>query len=426
MGGKQMSPSTITLLFLLFAVIMFVLEKIPLGVTSMIVCIGLVVTGVLDVQTAFAGFIDSNVILFVAMFIVGGALFETGMANKIGGIVTRFAKTERMLIIAIMVIVGVMSGVLSNTGTAAVLIPVVIGIAAKSGYKRSRLLMPLVFAAAMGGNLSLIGAPGNMIAQSALQKEDLGFGFFEYAIVGVPILVAGILFYATIGYKLLPDHEVKDDGVFDTEMDFSSVPKWKQWLSLIILIGTLLAMIFEEVIGIKLCISGAVGALLLILTGVISEKDALKSIDLKTIFLFGGTLSLASALQQTGAGEMIADKVVGMLGDNPSPYLLTLVVFLLCCVMTNFMSNTATTALMVPICLSIANGMGADPRAVLMACVIGGSCAYATPIGMPANTMVVGAGGYKFMDYVKAGFPLIIIATVVSMIILPIAFPFFP
>ena len=426
MGGKQMSPSTITLLFLLFAVVMFVLEKIPLGVTSMIVCIGLVVTGVLDVQTAFAGFIDSNVILFVAMFIVGGALFETGMANKIGGIVTRFAKTERMLIIAIMVIVGVMSGVLSNTGTAAVLIPVVIGIAAKSGYKRSRLLMPLVFAAAMGGNLSLIGAPGNMIAQSALQKEDLGFGFFEYAIVGVPILVAGILFYATIGYKLLPDHEVKDDGAFDTEMDFSSVPKWKQWLSLIILIGTLLTMIFEEVIGIKLCISGAVGALLLILTGVISEKDALKSIDLKTIFLFGGTLSLASALQQTGAGEMIADKVVGMLGDNPSPYLLTLVVFLLCCVMTNFMSNTATTALMVPICLSIANGMGADPRAVLMACVIGGSCAYATPIGMPANTMVVGAGGYKFMDYVKAGFPLIIIATVVSMIILPIAFPFFP
>ena len=399
-----MSPSTITLLFLLFAVIMFVLEKIPLGVTSMIVCIGLVVTGVLDVKTAF----------------------ETGMANKIGGIVTKFAKTERMLIIAIMVIVGLMSGILSNTGTAAVLIPVVIGIAAKSGYKRSRLLMPLVFAAAMGGNLSLIGAPGNLIAQSALGEIGLKFGFFEYAIVGMPILIVGIIFYATIGYKLLPSHDVKDDGAFDTTKNFDNVPKWKQWLSLIILVFTLLAMIFEDKIGIKLCISGGIGALLLILTGVISEKDALKSIDLKTIFLFGGTLSLASALQETGAGEVIANKVIGALGANPSPYILTLVVFLLCCIMTNFMSNTATTALMVPICLSIAQGMGADPRAVLMACVIGGSCAYATPIGMPANTMVVGAGGYKFMDYVKAGFPLIIIATVVSMIILPIAFPFFP
>lgn len=421
-----MSQATITLLFLAFAVVMFVMEKLPLGVTSMIVCIGLVVTGVLDVGTAFSGFIDSNVILFVAMFIVGGALFETGMANKIGSLVTRFAKTERMLIVAIMVIVGMMSGVLSNTGTAAVLIPVVVGIAAKSGYKRSRFLMPLVFAAAMGGNLSLIGAPGNMIAQSALEKMGLKFGFFEYAIVGLPILIAGILFYATVGYKLLPNRDSQEEEDFYTEKDFDQVPKWKQWMSLVILILTLLAMIFEDQIGIKLCISGGIGALLLILTGVISEKEALKSIDLKTIFLFGGTLSLAAALEETGAGAMIADKVIGALGASPSPYMLTFVVFLLCCIMTNFMSNTATTALMVPICLSIAQGMGADPRAVLMACVIGGSCAYATPIGMPANTMVVGIGGYRFVDYVKAGLPLIFIATIVSMMILPIAFPFFP
>lgn len=422
-----MSPATITLIFLAFAVVMFVTEKIPLGLTSMIVCIGLVITGVLNVNDAFSGFINSNVILFVAMFIVGGALFETGMANEIGSLVTKFAKSERGLIVAIMVIVGVMSGFLSNTGTAAVLIPVVIGIAAKSGYKRSRLLMPLVFAAAMGGNLSLIGAPGNMIAQSALEPLGLSFGFFEYAIVGLPILIVGILFYATIGFRILPNHDTEeDDSIFDETQDFGSVPKWKKVLSLVILIATLMGMIFEEQIGVKLCITGCVGALLLILTGVISEKDALKSIDLKTIFLFGGTLSLAKALEVTGAGELIADKVIGALGDHPSPVFFTLVVFLLCCVMTNFMSNTATTALMAPICLSIAQGMGADPRAVLMACVIGGSCAYATPIGMPANTMVVGAGNYKFIDYAKSGLPLIVIATVISMIILPIAFPFYP
>ena len=422
-----MSPAVITLLFLAFAIVMFVTEKIPLGVTSMIVCVGLAVTKVLSLSSAFKGFINSNVILFVAMFIVGGALFETGMANEIGGIVTRFAKTERQLIVSIMVIVGLMSGVLSNTGTAAILIPVVIGIAAKSGFKRSRFLMPLVFAAAMSGNLSLIGAPGNMIAQSTLDTVGLKFGFFEYAIVGLPILVAGILFYATIDFQLLPNHDAKDDGsVFDEEKDFSGVPQWKKTLSLVILVLTLLAMIFEEQIGVSLALSGCVGAIALILTGVISEKEALKSIDLKTIFLFGGTLSLATALEETGAGEMIADAVIGALGAEPSPFVLTFVVFILCCVMTNFMSNTATTALMAPICLSIAQGMNADPRAVLMACVIGGSCAYATPIGMPANTMVVGAGGYTFNDYVKSGLPLILIATVVSMIILPIAFPFFP
>ena len=417
---------TITLLFLLFAIVMFMWEKIPLGLTSMIVCVGLVVTGVLEWQTAFAGFIDSNVILFVAMFIVGGALFETGMANKIGGIVTHFAKTERQLIVAIMVIVGVMSGFLSNTGTAAILIPVVIGIAAKSGYSRSRLLMLLVFAAAMGGNLTVIGAPGNMIAQSGMEGIGLKFGFFDYAKVGVPILIVGIIYFAFIGYKFLPNKEGSDEGIFDESKDFSHVPKWKQYLSLVILLLTLVGMIFEEQLGIKLCVIGCMGALALMITGVISEKDALASIDLKTIFLFGGTLSLAAALEQTGAGELIAEKVIGMLGDNPSPYVLTFVIFMLCCVMTNFMSNTATTALMVPIGISIAQGMGADPSAVLMACVIGGSCAYATPIGMPANTMVVTAGGYTFKDYAKAGVPMILVATVVSMILLPIFYPFFP
>lgn len=421
-----MSQITITLLFLLFAIVMFMWEKIPLGLTSMIVCVGLVVTGVLEWQTAFAGFIDSNVILFVAMFIVGGALFETGMANKIGGIVTHFAKTERQLIVAIMVIVGVMSGFLSNTGTAAILIPVVIGIAAKSGYSRSRLLMPLVFAAAMGGNLTLIGAPGNMIAQSGMEGIGLKFGFFDYAKVGVPILIVGIIYFAFIGYKFLPNKEGSDEGIFDESKDFSHVPKWKQYLSLVTLLLTLVGMIFEEQLGIKLCVIGCMGALALMITGVISEKDALASIDLKTIFLFGGTLSLAAALEQTGAGELIAEKVIGMLGDNPSPYVLTFVIFMLCCVMTNFMSNTATTALMVPIGISIAQGMGADPSAVLMACVIGGSCAYATPIGMPANTMVVTAGGYTFKDYAKAGVPMILVATVVSMILLPIFYPFFP
>lgn len=421
-----MSHAAITLVFLLFAIIMFIWEKLPLGVTSMIVCIGLIITGVLDWKTAFSGFIDSNVILFVAMFIVGGALFETGMANKIGGVVTHFAKSERQLIIAIMVIVGLMSGVLSNTGTAAVLIPVVIGIAAKSGYSRSKLLMPLVFAAAMGGNLSLIGAPGNLIAQSAMQEIGKSFGFFEYTKIGLPILITGILFFALIGYKLLPDTKPLGDSVYGEQKDYSDVPKWKQWLSLIILILTLIGMIFEEKIGIKLCIVGCIGALLLVVTGVISEKQALKSIDLKTIFLFGGTLSLASALQKSGAGELLANKVISFLGDNPSPYLLTFVVFILCCVLTNFMSNTATTALMVPICLSISEAIGADPSAVLMACVIGGSCAYATPIGMPANTMVIGAGGYTFKDYAKSGIPLIIVSTIVSMILLPILYPFFP
>ena len=423
-----MSQSTITIIFLVFAIVSFILEKIPLGLTATIVAVGLNVTGVLDTATTFKGYVNSNVILCVAMFVVGQALFETGMANKIGSIVTKFTKNERMLIIAVMVIVGVMSGFLSNTGTAAVLIPVVCGIADESGYSRSRLLMPLVFAAALGGNISIIGAPGNLMGVNVLQNLGIKTSFFMYAPIGIPMLIFGILYFVFIGYKLLPGGE--NVAVVAVEKDAkkqtADVPKWKQITSLVVLILVIAAMIFEEEIGLSIHISACIGACILVLTGVISEKAALKSIDLKVVLLFGGSLALANALDVTGTGTLIADAIVKLLGQNPNPIVLLAVIFCVTCLLTNFMSNTATTALMVPIAVSLANSLGADARAVVIATVIAGSCAYATPIGMPANTMVVGLGGYKFKDYVKAGLPLILVSGVLCMILLPILFPFYP
>lgn len=418
-----MSPVVITLLFLAFAIVMFILEKIPLGLTATIVAIGLNVTGVLSASDTFAGYVNSNVILCVGMFVVGQALFETGMANKIGGIVTRFARSERILIAAIMVIVGVMSGFLSNTGTAAVLIPVVCGIADESGYSRGKLLMPLVFAAALGGNLSIIGAPGNLMGIDALNNLGIQTSFFEYISVGAPMLIIGILYFVFIGYRFLPNS--KGEGSAEGQRDYSSVPRWKQITSLVVLIVVILAMIFEDQIGIKLQVSACIGAAFLVLTGVISEKAALQSIDLKVVLLFGGSLALAKALETTGAGSLIADTIVGALGENPNPIILLLVIFIVGCVLTNFMSNTATTALMVPIAVSLAQSLGANPRSMVIATVISCSCAYATPIGMPANTMVVGLGGYKFNDYVKSGLPLIGVSFVICMVLLPILYPFY-
>lgn len=425
-GDLGMSQTTITLLFLVFAIVSFILEKIPLGLTASICALGLTLTGILDVSTTFSQYVNSNVILCVGMFVVGQALFETGMANKIGGLVTRFAKTEKTLIIAIMVIAGVMSGFLSNTGTVAVLIPVVCGIADESGYSRSHLLMPLVFAAALGGNLSIIGAPGNLMGVNALQEMGIKTSFFMYAPIGIPMLLIGILYFVCFGYKLLTQNQNEAAQNLEEQKDFSNVPKWKQIISLVVLIVVIFAMIFEELIGISIQLSACLGALFLVLTGVLTEKEALNSIDLKVVLLFGGSLSLAKALDVTGAGSMIADKIVGLLGSNPNPILLLLVIFLVTCVLTNFMSNTATTALMIPIAVSLANSLGADPRSVVIATVIAGSCAYATPIGMPANTMVVGLGGYKFKDYVKSGLPLILVSFAICMILLPILFPFYP
>ena len=226
--------------------------------------------------------------------------------------------------------------------------------------------------------------------------------------------------------SLATDGKETAGAAVEKQKDFSDVPKWKQIVSLVVLILVILAMIFEDTIGVSIEISACVGAMILVLFGVLSEKEALASIDLKVVLLFGGSLTLAQALESTGSGELIADKIVGLLGADPSPIVLLLVIFIVTCALTNFMSNTATTALMLPIAVSLANNLGADPRAVVIATVIAGSCAYATPIGMPANTMVVGLGGYKFKDYVKSGLPLILVSFAICMILLPVLFPFYP
>ena len=425
-----------TLIVLAVMAVLFVTEIIPLAITSLGGAITLGLMGIITPKVVFSGLSDSTVVLFAGMFVVGAALFYTGLAQKIGETVVSHAGTsENGLMLAIMLVTAIMSAFLSNTGTTAALLPVVVGICAVAKIPASRQLMPLAFAAGIGGIITMVGTPPNIIVSGTLSKFGIEpFGFFEFAWIGIPLTIATIVFMMLIGKHLLPKHEITDAGDVEQEVaaeDISNDPK-KQLFSGLILLGVILAMILGEPLkehfGINLPLSmvAVIGAMLCVLTGCLNEKQAYTSIDWVTIFLFAGMMPVATALDQSGAGKMIADAVIGVMGADPSPYFATAVLFILSCVMTQFMSNTASCALLAPIGISIAQGMGADPHAVLMAIGVAASCAFGTPVGTPPNTLVLGPGQYKFTDYVKAGVPLILVCFVVSLIIIPMVWPFFP
>ena len=425
-----------TLIVLAVMAVLFVTEIIPLAITSLGGAITLGLMGIITPKVVFSGLSDSTVVLFAGMFVVGAALFYTGLAQKIGETVVSHAGTsENGLMLAIMVVTATMSAFLSNTGTTAALLPVVVGICAVAKIPASRQLMPLAFAAGIGGIITMVGTPPNIIVSGTLTKFGIEpFGFFEFAWIGIPLTIATIVFMMLIGKHLLPKHEITDAGDVEQEVaaeDISNDPK-KQLFSGLILLGVILAMILGEPLkehfGINLPLSmvAVIGAMLCVLTGCLNEKQAYTSIDWVTIFLFAGMMPVATALDQSGAGKMIANAVIGVMGSDPSPYFATAVLFALSCVMTQFMSNTASCALLAPIGISIAQGMGADPHAVLMAIGVAASCAFGTPVGTPPNTLVLGPGQYKFTDYVKAGVPLILVCFVVSLIIIPMVWPFFP
>ena len=427
-----MSPAVTTLIVLGFVAFFFITEMVPLAVTALAGAIVLGLLGVIPVNTVYSGLSNSTVVLFAAMFVIGASMFHTGLAQKLGQTVVKLSgSSENGLMAGIMIAAAALSSVTSNTGTTACLIPVILGICQAAKIPASRQMMPLAFAAGLGGIITLVGTPPNIIAAGALKAAGLRpFGFFEFAWIGIPLTVAGLIYMLTIGKRLLPKEQISADGVkIDEEAAAEakagvSDPK-KMWITGFVLLAVVIVMALD-IKGVPLEVAAGIGALVLVISGCLSEKQAYRGIDWVTIFLFAGMMPIATAMDKSGAGKMIAEWVVGLLGGNPSPMVLTAALFLLSAGLTQFMSNTACTALLAPIGISIAQGVGASPHAVLMAIAVAASCAFSTPVGTPPNTLVLGPGGYKFNDYVKAGSGLVLVCFIVSIIIIPIVWPFFP
>ena len=431
-----MDPAITTLCVLAVAAFLFVTELIPLAVTAMAACTALGILGVLPAKQVYAGLSNSTVVLFGGMFVIGAAMFKTGLAEAVGLWVVNKAGTKEVpLMGAIMLVTIILSSVSSNTGTVACLMPVVIGIAQAANIPASKELMPLAVAANVGGTITMIGTPPNVIVTGALSAAGLpSFGFFEFALIGVPLSVIVLVYMLTIGRKTIP---VKNAGAMDAAAveaakkeagasdDNAPKSKTKMWISGLILLGVVAAMALN-LKTVPLQTAAVTGAILCVITGCLKEKEAYAGIDWVTIFLFAGMLSVATAMDKTGAGKLIADTVVGMMGEHPNPIILCAVLYLISNVLTQFMSNTASAALLAPIGISIAQSIGADPKPVLMSIGIAASMAFATPMATPPNTLVLGPGGFSFNDYVKVGVPLCIITFIASVIIIPIFWPFFP
>ncbi len=431
-----MDPAITTLCVLAVAAFLFVTELIPLAVTAMAACTALGILGVLPSKQVYAGLSNSTVVLFGGMFVIGAAMFKTGLAEAVGlWVVNKAGTGEVKLMGAVMLVTIILSSVSSNTGTVACLMPVIIGIAQAANIPASKELMPLAVAANVGGTITMIGTPPNVIVTGALSAAGLpSFGFFEFALIGVPLSIIVLIYMLTIGRKTIP---IKNAGAMDDEAvkaakeeagasdDAAPKSKTKMWISGLILLGVVAAMALN-LKTVPLQTAAVTGAILCVITGCLKEKEAYAGIDWVTIFLFAGMLSVATAMDKTGAGKLIADTVVGMMGEHPNPIVLCAVLYLISNVLTQFMSNTASAALLAPIGISIAQSIGADPKPVLMSIGIAASMAFATPMATPPNTLVLGPGGFSFNDYVKVGVPLCIITFIVSVIIIPIFWPFFP
>lgn len=202
----------LTLFILAGAVVLFVTEWLPVDVVALLLLLSLVVSGLLTPPEAFAGFASPAVVAVGAIFVVSAGLFQSGLAGRMGDLLVKLAgRSESRLIALLMIGVALLSAAMNNVAAVAVLLPAVTGISRRIGVSPSRLLLPLAYAAIMGGTLTLMGTPPNLIVSDVLRQRGLApLGFFEITRLGLPLLGAGVLFMLTAGRRLLPDRPFHD------------------------------------------------------------------------------------------------------------------------------------------------------------------------------------------------------------------------
>ncbi len=606
----------LTLVVLILAVAFFIQGKIRSDMVALCAVVFLLLAGVLTADEALSGFSSPLVMMMIGLFVVGGAIFRTGLAKMAGSQILKVAgNNEDFLFILIFGVTAFIGCFVSNTGTVALMLPIVVSLTASANMSSERFLMPLAFASSVGGMFTLIGTPPNLVISEELVKSGRdGLSFFAFTPVGFVALIVSLLVLIPLSKKLKPKTEKKDAKTasgkkslmeLDHEYQISNhisifrvghgspiakqklsaleIPKkynlvvtevrrhvkktsrilnnirqeiagaetvfaegdmihvlglpenaktfaeeWKlsvvdkaenlqfleigiaevvlvpdsslvgrtvidaqfrnrfgvmilgiqrggkyilnglkdtvfesrdtllvqgswdnigklsedrDWIVLgqpleeaakvtldhkMPLAGLIMILMIVSMVGgwIPPVASVLVAAILMVLTGCFRRvEDAYKTINWESIVLIAAMLPMSTALQKTGASTLISEALVRNLGVF-GPYALLAGIYFTTSLMTMFISNTATAVLLAPIALSAAIGSGQNPIPFLFAVSVAASMCFASPFSTPPNALVMNAGHYRFMDYVRIGLPLQIIMGIVMVFALPFIFPF--
>ena len=376
-------------------------------------------SGILDQKEDLAGFSSDSVVLVGVLFIVVAGLINTGVIRWIMEHFLGTPKSYPAAIVRLMAPVAALSTILSNTTVVALFVRIVKDWAKKLGTAPSKLMIPLSYAAGMGGICTIIGTPPNMIiAGLYAQNSGQHIGFFAPTIPGIFCLVVGVL--ATLAMRrLLPVRESREDGD-EKAATPENQPQisWKTVVSALIMLGMILLSSLNVM---SLLSSAVVAAAAMLIFRCCSPTQAMKSIDWSVLMIFAGSVVIGTAIQKTGIAEALANGVMNLCGGKP--LLVMILMSLTATFVTEFISNTAAGAIFFPIVYHAATTMGCDPMPFLISLMIAVSSSFATPIGSTTHLLVYGPGGYKFSDFMKIGIPMNLIILAANILIVNLVYP---
>jgi di/tricarboxylate transporter len=523
--------SDIAIVFAIIAavVVLFVWGALPVEIVAIGSALALWATGVLTLEQVLAGFGDPVVVFIASLFVVSEALDSTGVSAWAGQQLTERAGTSRSKLLVLMMLgVAALTAVITVNASVAALLPVVVVAAVRLGLPASKLLIPLCFGAHGGSQLALTGSNVNMLVSNAMfEYTGQPFGFFEFALAGVPLLLGTMLVVALFSDRLLPVrrprtistdlsqhartlisqyrltpgtagqsiafnrdiglaevvipprspfigervfrgmvteqgdlvvaaiHRSNEDvGEGEVELAVGDVlllqGQWealdaraddpgllvvddprlvrrqaiafglRAWEAVLVLAGMVVLLVTGIV---PPAVAGLLAAGVLIILRVVSIEHAYRSITWTTVVMVAAMLPLSTALFESGAADLVAEGLIGVVGGL-GPYGLLAGLFVVTATFGQLISNTATALIMIPIGVAAAGELGVDVRPVLMSTSVAAAAALLTPVATPVNLIAMEAGGYRFGDYWKLGLVVMAVFFAVAVFIVPVFWPF--
>ena len=418
-----MSPAITSLIIMVVVVALMFFDKIPMTTIALIGAIACCALGLYKFENIFSDLGSSTMVLMFGLSIIGMAMYKSGLASTMANFVLRLTgKSERGVILGILIVSALLSSISSNTAVVLMMIPLVKSISREANISLKRTMYPLGIGAGVGGVCTLIGTTSNIAGNQVLSSTGLKpMGFWDLTWVGLPLTILSIVFMLTLGRKLLPKAEGFEGDPIEETAVVHTGNKMKMTVTAVITVLSIAAMMISTS---TIFLASLVGSMLLIITGCISEKDAFSAIDWKVMMLIVSFSVISSSISSSGGSDLIARGFVGLVGKEASPLLICAALFILTSLLTHFMSNVVCVVLMTPIAITIAGALSVNALPMAMTAIIAANACYATPVGSPYFTFLMPVAKYRFKDYVRMGFPYVLINFIIAIVIIPLVWAF--
>ena len=421
----------IVLGLLVFMIAMFFTHKVPYGVTTMTCCVMLALTGVFDISTAFSGLANKTTILIACMFTVAYAFGKTSLINKVRNSMERIkGKSGLAFIIFLFLVTIVLSQLMGRTAIVSIVALFLVSLDDKDEICASRMIFAafavmaawsLKFPVGLGATMS---PTANAYYEGIISNPALMLLPGDFIKVSF-IPATALTIYALFAWKFIPRHGVNTSDVKEIK-ETTAISRRDETIINIVFIGVLLGFIFGARIGNLMYVIPAAGVLVLLYTKTLTTKETVNSLTGDMVWMIAGVLVMSDAIGRSGVGDMIGNGLLVLLGDKPSGVFVLFVFAVTSIVMTTFMSNTGTAAVLTPIAASLSLVAGMDPRGIVLIINIASIMAIAFPSGSAECALAFAIGQHEPGKLLKFTLPYLLIAVVTLVISASIFFPVYP